>query len=164
MTILKATNWLDKSGNVINAPIRFSSVVVPYSTGSASSASYIGPESSYTTSNTTSLYSWTYTPVSSSSYITFIGLLYLDRSSSGSQERLCMFMNNTCMAVSYLYPRAQGHEGYNYQLLGTYTNSSTSAVTFDIRFTANWTVTLGGQYGANDTEVARTVQIFEYQR
>jgi hypothetical protein len=164
MTILKATNWLDKSGNVINAPIKFSSVIVPYSTASSSNSTYGLLESSYTTSNTVSLYSWSYTPASSSSYISFIALLYLDRSSAGGPERLCMFMNNNCISMSHLYPRNQGHEGFNYQLLGTYTNSSTSAVTFDIRFAAPWTVTIGGQYGANDTEVAKTVQIFEYQR
>ena len=163
MTILKATTWQDKSGGVINAPIKFTQVIVPYSAASGGSATYYAPESAYTTGNTYRLYTFNYTPASASSYIMFSGFFDVDRSGTVGQERLCMFVNGTCISLSYMQPRNQGHELQQHPLAGTYTNSSTSTVTFDLRCNDGWTMYTGGP-DSNDMATQSTLHIYEYQR
>jgi hypothetical protein len=170
MTILKANTWQNTSGSAIKTPIRYSTITIPASTVTPSADSnYRASESTYTTSNTTSAYSTTYTPVSNSSSVMFMMFVHCDRSGAGNVESVCLFLNNTCYAVGFLYPRNQGDEGFNYYVSTTFTNSSTSPITVDVRVTngGGWNMQLArGQWGGGQTAAGglNVIHVFEYQR
>jgi hypothetical protein len=166
MSNIRADAW--HSTNPINpvygTPIKITTITVPYSSASATLGYKTLTE--YSTSNTASLYSWTYTPARASSMIQWIAAVTMDRNNNPGQEALIMFVNNSPMSCSYLYPRNSGTEPWqNRTQSGVYLNTSTSNVTFDLRCcnASGWTNTIGSNYGNSQT-MSRTVLIFEYQR
>jgi hypothetical protein len=139
---------------------------IPYSTASVSSTGYT-TLSSITTSNTTSLYTASYTPVSSSSYLVFNCFLGMDRGGGVNQPETCvLFVNGTALASSFRYPRVQGHEPSQYVFTGTYTNSSTSSVSIDIRAKngSGGPISMGQAYGGGDQTLANNIIVYEVQR
>ena len=163
MDNLTFTNWKSSAGTLYQAPIQFQYVTIPSCSGSAS-LGYVSALSSYTTSNTASFYSFTFTPYSSSSYIMFMATFDGDRNNNGAQEHYAMFIDGTPYASTYLYPRTSGTESCNYIMSGTYTNSDTNTRTFNIRGAngAGWTQYLGT--GSSGQIQSNNILIFEYPR
>ena len=167
MSIIKANGW--HSNNplkpIYGVPLNIQEVQIPYSAATPSSGGY-RLLTDYTTGNTASLYSFTYTPVSSSSVVQWMAFIEGDRSSVNLQESIIFFVNNQPKSISYMYPRNANHEPWQFRCQsGVYINTSTSNITFDIRCSngGGWTQTLG-RSTSNDQILARTVQIIEYQR
>jgi hypothetical protein len=168
MSIVKANRWilsdLNANERVAGVPLKIQQVTVPYSTASFSGGYITLP--SVNTSNTASLHSFTYTPVSSSSFINIQAFLEGDRSSSGNSEHLFIFVNNVPLASSLTYPRLANNEPWQMRGMAcTFTNTSTSAVTINIRCRSGggWTQTIGSTNG-NFNIMTNTIQIIEYQR
>lgn len=164
MDSLIVNNWKSSSGTLYAAPLQFQYVNIPYSTGSAT-LGYTSTLAGYTTSNTALLYSFTFTPVSTSSYIMWMMAIDCDRSNNTAQEHICMFINGTPYSSSYLYPRNSGNEPYQHIQSGTYTNSSTAAKTFAIQGASGlaWTQYIGKSSGTGN-QMSNCILIFEYPR
>jgi hypothetical protein len=167
MSNIRADAWhsTNRINPVYGTPIKITTITVPYSSASANLGYRTLTE--YSTSNTASLYSWTYTPARASSMIQWISAVTMDRNGNTAQETQIMFVNGSPMSCSYLYPRDSGSEPWqNRTHSGVYLNTSTSNVTFDLRCSngGGWTSYVGGNAGANNQVMSRTVLIFEYQR
>jgi hypothetical protein len=162
---VKFNAWQNTSGTPMGTIINARLVTIPYSTATPSGVGYTAL-SNLTTSNTASFYSFTYTPVSSSSYIVWNAFLDVDRAWNSNQEVLAIFVNGSPASSSFRYPRVQGHEPNQHAQSGTYTNSSTSNVTFDVRYMngAGGTGYLGQANGGGDQTMANNIVIYEVQR
>jgi hypothetical protein len=168
MSIIKANQWITSDLNanerVAGVPLKIQQFTVPESSASFSGGYITLP--SVNTSNTASLHSFTYTPVSSSSYINIQAFLECDRGSSPGPEHLFIFVNGVVMANSFSYPRNSGNEPWQMRGMAcTYTNTSTSAVTINIRCRSGsgWTQYIGKSINGSNT-MANNIQIIEYQR
>jgi hypothetical protein len=165
MSIVKANSWSrrDASGNEVTAgaPIKITQITVPYSTATSPSSGYITLASS-TTSNTGQLYTFNYTPAKSSSYVFFQGFFNMDRISTTGPESLYIFINNTPYAISYTYPRVNGHEPWQSRgLSGVFNNTTGSTMTFSLRVRSSFTSYVGSTTN-NDQVMSNTIQIIEY--
>ena len=163
---VKFNTWQNTSGTPMGTIINAQMFTVPYSVTSVSSTGYT-TLSSITTSNTTSMYSTTYTPVSSSSYLVINCFLAMDRGSGVNQPETCvLFVNGTSLASSFRFPRVTGHEPNQYVFTGTYTNSSVSSVSIDIRAKngGGGSLSVGQAYGCGDQTLANNIIVYEVQR
>ena len=163
MDTLKVNTWQNASGTLMSMPFKFTSVSIPSSSGAAS-LGYVSSLAGYTTSNTANLHSFIYTPYSATSNIMWMLTMDADRTGAGSQEHFCVFVDNVCYSNSYLYPRNQGNEPFQYIQSGTFTNSSTANKTFAIRGGSGggWTQYIGSS--PVDNAFANTMLIWEYPR
>jgi hypothetical protein len=165
MSTLKANAWAGTNGQLLRTPVKLTTVIIPYSTATNNQYTYQPTLGGWTTSNTTSIYSFNYTPSLTSSYINYMAFIELDRNNSGNQENCVIFINNNPYSVAYNYPRNQGHEVYEQKCQsGQYINTTGSTITFDIRINTNWSCSIGRAYGGTDEDLARTIQIYEMQR
>jgi hypothetical protein len=165
MSIVKANSWSrsNVAGNEVTAgaPIKITQITVPYSSASLGTGGYQTLANS-TTSNTAQLYSFTYTPAKSSSYVFFQGFFQVDRNTSAGPEAFYIFINNSPYATSYSYPRVAGHEPWQSRgLSGVFNNTTGSTMTFSLRQRASWTNYIGSAIG-NDQVMSNTIQIIEY--
>ena len=168
MSIVKANAWVtsDQRGNEIyaGAPVKIQQFVIPQSTTSFSGGYIL--LSAATTSNTGSMYSFTYTPKLSSSMITYQAFLACDRTSNANAESLWMFINGSAHSVSFTYPRVSSQEPWQSRgLSGVFENTSSSNITFNIRGRngGGWTQYIGTTVGGTQI-MSNTVQVIEYQK
>jgi len=166
MDNLVVNTWQSANGTTYSAPLQMQIVNIPYSAAAGVSlGASVTSLSGYTTSNTSLLYSFTFTPVSASSYIMFWTTMDCDRNNNVNTEHLCVFVDNVCYASGYLYPRVSGAEPHQYNMSGTVTNSATTSRTFSIRCAngGTWTQSIGSWNG-NGALIGNTIAIMEYQR
>ena len=161
MDVLKVNSWQNISGSTMQAPLKFEYYDIPYTTASVATTGYISSLSGYTTSNTTAMWGFNYSPVSSSSYIMWMLTTDIDRDTNGYQEHLCVFVDNVCYSSSFLYPRTSGNEPCLHHQSGTYTNSNTSTKSIYIRGARGNGGTMYLGKAMNNAQ-ARTMLIWEY--
>ena len=168
MSTIRADAWYSTNPKnpIYRTPIKITEVKIPYSTAAAAISGYRRLDE-FSTGNTASLYSFTYTPARANSLIVYSAYLHSDRNSSGNWEVIVIFVNSSPKSVSYSYPRVQGSEPWHAKnQSGSYINTSTSNITFDIRCAsgAGWGQSLGFAYSNTGQVMARTIQIMEFQR
>jgi hypothetical protein len=165
MSVLRANAWAGTNGQLLRTPVKLTTVTIPYSSASQGSTTYYPQLSQWTTSNTASLYSFSYTPSLTSSYINYMAFIELDRSSNANTETCVIFINSVPYSCASCYPRNSGHEVYEQHLQsGQYVNTTGSTLTFDVRVSCTWTCYAGRAGGNSDSDLARTIQIYEMQR
>ena len=169
MSTIQANTWTTSSlygGDIVaGVPVKITQIVVPFSSAAGYSGGYQTFESA-TTGNTNQLYSFTYTPLLTISFIHYLAFLEMDRNNNPGPEALYVFINNTAYSQSYTYPRVSGSEPWQMRgQSGLYTNSDGSTLTFSLRCRngSGWTNSLGAVV-SNTQITTNTIQIFEVPR
>lgn len=166
MSAFKANRLLTRDGTVMGTPINIVTYTIPPSSASVVANGYIANLSGFTTSNTTNLYSFYYTPVSKSSHIVYVAALDVDGNSSAAyNEHLLVFINNVPYSTSYYYRRNSGNEPMSKSQSGVYNNTSGATLSFSIRGTNNngGAMYLGTAYTGTQS-MSNTITIFEVQK
>jgi hypothetical protein len=165
MSYVKANKLINLNGTVRGIPVQVTNVAIPYSAAglTTTSPSGIFSLSGWTTSNTTLIYSFTYTPVKPYSYIYYTAFLNVDGTAVNSYETLHTFINNNCTSLAYHYRRNTGHEPMTKCQSGQYLNTNGSTLTFSIRgaSTASQTNAVGQAYSGGDQGMANRYTIYE---
>jgi hypothetical protein len=167
MSWFKANKLVNVNGTVRGVPVNMVSFPIPYSAASVTSSGYISDITGFSFANTAQLYTFTYYPVKSYSYIVYNALLDVDSGSGTSyNEHLITFINGTPYSTAYFYRRNAGHEPMSKSQSGVYLNTNGQGVVFSIRGNNNAgsVMTLGQAYGGGDQGLANRYTIFEVQR
>jgi hypothetical protein len=169
MSTIQANTWTTSSlygGDIVaGAPVNITQITVPYSAAAGYTGSYQTLENS-STANTNQLYSFTYTPILTNSFIHYLAFLEMDRNNNPGPEALYVFINNIAYSQSYTYPRASGNEPWQMRgQSGVYTNSTGGTLTFSLRARngSGWNNSIGLTNTPNQI-MTNTIQIFEVPR
>ena len=100
----------------------------------ASSVNDYTPSDAISTSNTTSLHSFNFTPVSQTSKIIGHYMCQEDGQGTNGWTTHACFVGGNCLAASTRYLRYQGTEPYSQVYSFSYDHNATSAITFDLRY------------------------------
>tara|TARA_Y100000114_G_scaffold150023_1_gene164968 strand:+ start:1351 stop:1863 length:513 start_codon:yes stop_codon:yes gene_type:complete len=100
----------------------------------ASSVNDYTPTDAISTSNTTSLHSFNFTPVSQTSKIIGHYMSQEDGQGTNGWTTHACFVGGNCLAASTRYLREQGTEPYSQVYSFSYDHNATSAITFDLRY------------------------------
>src|SRR6056300_83567 len=100
----------------------------------AVSAGMTNPTVAPTTSNTTSLWTYTFTPTASGNKILMIYQSQYDHSTNTTWAFHTVFEGSTYLQGSYNYARYSSSEPYAHAWTYEYTTTSATAVTFDFRY------------------------------
>jgi hypothetical protein len=173
MSVFKANRWVKSDGTAYNAIVNMQTITVGACQATPPSATYYtisGIQSQTNLDSVSSLlFRTTYTPILNDSYIVINCFLETDAggySAFGRYTQLWLFVNNQPVSAAYAHKRVQGHEPYNTQMTGTYTNNQAGPVNIDIRCShdgGGGSFYLGKVNGQDQT-MSNSINIIEVQK